>query len=289
MKSNIVIIGSGITGKIAKYIFNRESILLGTSPSLNYGLFYIHKFLDDNLTYDKLKIRTVIDFNGDDIHKQYCLRTRGKELDFDLSIDRIQEETIGWRLNKKVLSYSDIDANAAEIDIENKCIKFEGDVPGNSGVIEYKYIINTIPIPELIKLTHLSSDVIILPVAGTGMTFDAVPIGLKYKKNLAKDSSCDIKVLYLPSDDPLAYRASGNEDFSVYEYSFAYADNLECKDYDKVLRPGKLIHNDDTKIILGLFEKFGIFSIGRYAEWSQLILVHHSYDRLIKLKEKIGG
>jgi len=286
MKNNIVILGGGLSGKIAKYLLRGKNVLIGSQPTFNYGLFYVHRFLNNDLTQDKIRIRTVTDYPGTNAHEEYCMRTRGHNLDLNLSIDRVQENAIGWRLNKKALPYIDLEAKVTEIDVAGKCITFKGDKV--SGKIKYDVLINTIPLPDFIRLLNEGFRSWDMAKFIYDTKFDAIPVGLKYKRFPNKDLACDVKVVYLPSDDPKAYRASGNDEFSVYEYSFAFGDNAENKIYDKVLYPGKLIHSDNTPEILQVLKDNSIYSVGRYAKWDQRVLVHDAYDDVIKIKNELG-
>lgn len=178
--------------------------------------------------------------------------------------------------------------------IEGGKLSFAG--VGAHGV-EYDVCISTIPMPVMLKACGLSSR----------LSFEHLPVFV-YRGMLTVPSTVH-QTLYFPSDNTPIYRATIQNEGVIIESmsSLAPVDissvmrcfGLRQHHYTMDAMPhkqemGKMLPVDDTmrkRHILELTEKFGIYSLGRFAIWKSIRADHLVQDiELIKamIKDSSG-
>lgn len=172
-------------------------------------------------------------------------------------------------------------------DIPVKGQKLNKKVPND--LIEYDICISTIPLPEMLKITGICSDV-------SGFKFSPIHV-----TRMLLDIDSDVhQTIYFPDIRFASYRVTLQKNVMIIEATEEVTDSeidrlfavFGLRDPEVTLRQnytmkyGKLLAIDDDirrMMILELSQRFSIYSFGRYGIWRQL-----RTDHLVQDIEKIA-
>ncbi|RKY33143.1 MAG: hypothetical protein DRP74_00390 [Candidatus Omnitrophota bacterium] len=277
MKNKVAIIGAGLSGRIAKYIFGDKATLYGEiSKSNKMPFFYIHRFLDSKLTDREILVSSrVIAIDKKNQKHNYLIKTRSRvACGLDSSIGNYTNE--GWILNWNRLPNPDVKDRI--IDFVNysdrKCLI------GIKDSYIHEIVIFTIDLINICKLVYSSPHEI-----DYQPDFEYYKIGLKFTPVYSIFENL-IQTFYFPDPDIPYYRVTFYQDYMVQEFSEASV-SFDKFEFDKILYPGKILPSMNSANIIKSLEQSNIYCLGRYACWQPRMMVHDVWREAIKLKEKL--
>jgi hypothetical protein len=303
-----VILGAGITGLLAKF-YIKDSILIGNeiggeNSRVNFplGPRFLKKtketldLLEDlNLPVKEKTVKIGYYYNNrvhDTIPKgliaKYYEKTRGITLDFDdvpestmsngdnvFSALDVNFDLLISTIKSRIFENSSnniIVDNIKKINLEKQNLK------GERNIYEYDVLINTIPLPDFVKISKIK----------TSINFEYLPITYLYVKCM--NDNLDLKFdgysyIYFPEEYTKFYRITKtcNSKF-VFEFPL-------------IIKPNQLRKHINLKYFMFLnvyYSKYGHFKelkkdsislpnnvkmLGRYAEWRHL-RVHDTLKRI---------
>ncbi|MHA1226110.1 MAG: hypothetical protein ACTSPV_05140 [Candidatus Hodarchaeales archaeon] len=274
MRGKIAIVGAGLSGRIAKYIFGNKAILYGeVSKSNKMPFFYIHKFLDSKLTNKKILVNSkIMAIDKENQKHNYLIKTKGKNsCDLESSIGNYIRR--GWVLNWDKLPNPDIE------DWIIDCWNYSHLI-GLKRVYVHDVIIFTINLINICKLVYSSPNEI-----DYEPDFEYYKIGLKFipMQFIFKDL---IQTFYFPDIEIPYYRVTFYQNYMVQEFSEASV-SFDKFEFDKILYPGKILSSANSSAIIEDLKQNNIYCLGRYACWQPRMMVHDVWKEAIKLKEKL--
>ncbi len=289
----MVIIGAGLAGTAAKNFFSNKSVEVFDSRNKDEG--WSHKALmrirDPALgNYLGCKLKKIqaykcIYYDGKiydtyqhNLSNMYSMKVSGSII--NRSIDKL-----GWE--ERYLVEGEIDTegvnfNKKVISIKDNIITFDDGSSNN-----YDEMINTMPLPDIAKVCGIETEETFTKKSRT-IIVKIIPLLIESNVN---------QTVYFPSLSYGLYRATLQENKIIAEILFdesillGYEWSLFSKDLFKVFglcdekfydlnkistyyqSNGKLIpiNNEYRKyLILELTERFGIYSLGRYATWRNI-------------------
>jgi len=242
MKNKVAIIGAGLSGRIAKYIFGDKAILYGKVIDKTDALpfFYVHDFLDFELTSKQIKVNSrviAMDRNKIEQENNYIIKTRGKDI-FSLgrnsSIGNYND--IGWVINWNRLPNPDVEdwiIDFADYS-DHKCLI------GTKGSYTHETIIFTIDLISICKLVYSS-----LYEIDYQPDFEYYRIGLKFMPAYPIFEDL-IQTFYFPDIEIPYYRVTFYQNYMVQEFSEASV-SFDKFEFDKILYPGCYHRRLETK------------------------------------------
>lgn len=268
----ILILGAGLSGRIAKYIFGDSAILLGKLQENIQPFFYVHEFLDKKLTHEKVKIsKSIIGLKRDkknlqELEKAYLAKTGrvgAKKTSF-------REENInGWLLDETVLPKPDVQGWVRSVDLDGKKVWLSEKV-----FQSFDVLINTVPLPKFLELAGLTT-----PKG----RFKHFRIGLKQMPCYKCEK---ILVDFFPKQ-ATHYRSTIWKGKEVLEFSEAsMGKKFGRMEFGQILDPGKILPEFLVGVQLVGLETFNVYCLGRYACWEPRMMVHDVFRRAKELNVK---
>ena len=269
--SKIVILGAGLSGRIAKYIFGDSAILLGELQENIQPFFYVHEFLDEKLTHEKVKISKSIQGlskkNFQELRERYLAKT-GRVGAEDTSFR--EEEIEGWLLDETVLPKLDVQGWVNYIGLDEKKLWLS-----EKDFQSFDALINTIPLPKLLELTGIES---------SKERFKHFLIGLIQVPCYKTE---EILVEFFPRR-AWQYRSTIWKGKEVLEFSEASVGKVfQRMEFGQVLDPGKILPEPSAVEVMRGLETYNVHCLGRYACWESRMMVHDVYRRAKELKGEL--
>lgn len=277
----MIIIGAGLAGAIAKGFFSsyspqvfearkepgslHKAILRFRDPSIGYLL---------GIPLDKIVVAKRIYFRGKFVDENPMLSNMySKKVSQGIYHRSIEADDDVERFVAKK-DFGILTANYGKMLIKvepNKCFFKDGTQ------VDYDVCISTIPLPVMAKAANLD-------VSNTEIKSYTI-----YVARLPIVTKCDVyQTIYFPDSNNFVYRATLEPDVLIIESIGA---EFPIGEIDEVLEVfgldtndvgqpsifaqemGKIVEMDDTirkNLILELTEKFGVYSLGRYATWRNI-------------------
>lgn len=270
-----VIIGGGMIGRIAqRYIPDALILDWNKAPSRNtappqLGANYLWEPVADILCR-RLSVRTTIDgapatFDSIVSYKHRVGKADEVQTRWQAVSRQFQEESWGYVVSEfPPPTRIQYDAHVVSIDVIRSIIYLK-----NGDRIKYTYLVSTIPLPALIKMSRDLIDIY------GKIGFPSSPIFV----HVMRDDTAlaqDIHVDYRTSGD--CYRSTRHADGARHDEYLGPVPNLPTK---KIV-PGRIYDVPESPHLLKEMQQaFNIHCFGRYARWESDELTHMS-DALIR-------
>lgn len=294
-----MIVGAGLSGMIAAFVFPNECVLEERSESYvdHQAVLRFRSSVVSDLTgipFRKVTVRKGIWSNGGwegpsiSLCNLYAMKTIGQLIDRSI-----------WDVSaaERYVAPPDLHARMAEQLGKRINWNMKADIEG--AVARHATVISTIPLPSLLTALHQKS----IP------EFRRAPIRT-VRVQLPRGTDV-FQTVYFPSPFHSLYRASITGDLLICEFASDYygtnelpgqikdaaaecaaafaipslKEDLEAASYDAHQQQyGKIAPIDEDvrrALILNLTQKWGIYSIGRFATWRNLLLDDVVHDAAV--------
>jgi hypothetical protein len=262
----------------------------------NAAAFYVHKYLHPSITSQPINVAWMIDdWNPDlDMEAHYSKKVYDEEIE---GVSIAEKMVKGYKLNVPSLIKTardvEYDTPAMKIHIDAKSGYKRVETP--EGVINAKYIINTLPLPVLLDLIQTDvgdgGDIIQdMNPAFFDKCFKSKPIYVKVEDNkylpLGKNNM--VIVYNYRWEDPY-YRTTFSQGMMTREFMSqpSFGKQLQA------IRPGKILPVDakllNREKLLMTMGEYGFYAMGRYANWERRYKLDDAWLRMSMLKGTFNG
>lgn len=285
---NIVILGGGITGQLAKLVFGDEAevfdSVLGPRPlTRSFGANYLYERVGEDLGLKHREFRVSTTIDGTEATIDSIARYKrkvGKE--YELIMCSPSELNQQFRPHTTGYDFVDFPTvpvhynwRMESIDIDKRVITFVG-----GSTAPYQYLFSTIPLPFLLKA--LTSPKVI-PEGVLNLPMKYSPIYVCREPNPTA-SSPNIAVNYVSLAMYPYYRWCDRDGFRHYESIVPLTDVKVDTIYPGKIHDPSIYHR---KQVMQYLRTFHIHCFGRFASWRSNELVHHTYHQLHATREWI--
>lgn len=282
MKKNFIL-GAGITGIMAKKLFDDAIVLESNSEGSNtykMGANYLWEPVPLFQT-KKVKVRTTVD--GKKPNEASIMRYKnkiGKGLeDRGLWGEQFQPEMKGYVIEETPKIKVVYGVRIIKIDLKGKVLYLKINKYGTRPV-KFDNIISSIPFPIMIEICELETKEMI------SKWFKYSPIFVQ-KRELDASKRCNhlVDVNYITSRGIKSYCST-----KYYERKEEHIESLsDLIPYATTkIFLGKIWGSRMTKLLTDTLNNRGIYCFGRYASWNPDELIHNTYHKLKAFREDEG-
>lgn len=270
-----MILGGGITGRLAGYLWPSASILERNSEEKSnqltrmWGTNYLWEPLPG---FDCPPFKVTTEIDGQIATKDAILRYKekiGKASESQESWGlQFQHVTTGYEFNHVPRGQLVPSFAVDRIDLSNQRVH------AGDRMVEYSMLISTVPMSTLVSLVgFLKSDLI-------DRHLHHQPIYISLHKQLPEEEpSRDMYVNYLTDESTPVYR------YCIRD-GLQHAEQLAKTDRTTiVVNPGKIYYSTIAQSFLRVLRKRNVFCFGRFATWNSNELVHETYKKLRDFRE----
>lgn len=303
MSQNIVILGGGVIGRVAKLLFP-EATVLDAAPrepsrsSFSMGVKYLHRDIPE-LDCRRVPVYTFID---EDIATEASAAAYKAKIGKDSDVgqpdwfDQFEHETIGWAFHTPLLDIK-FGNRVKHIDWKEQHVVCDRVVkPYKDAVFPYDVLISTIPLPILAGAAKMppfdekngkdkvEHDPVFRCRPIWVQEMDTREHGLAHLDQWPNDGS--IRVYYHSDPNDPIYRSC------LMGYR-AQAESLSAPEENdphiKVFKIGfgKIWQSDFERACVRDLEEKNIHCFGRFGAWNPDELTHNSYQRLKVLRDSL--
>ena len=274
----ILIIGAGLSGRIAKYIFGDNALLCGKLDFPNpINCLYSNSWLDDEITNKSIVIsKEVLPLGTGKLPfmQEYLRKTIGDFMpEDDIPTSFGAARKTAFIINENLLPMPDFPI--LPVSISDKSVTMKG-----GQVINFDVLISTIPIHELLELFSNVPDF--------DYRLESYRVGLRVASS---DLNSDMmQILYCCDDSRPYYKIIDYNNKIVYKYSEATEpDKFDERDYDIVLKDGRILWNEEQPLIAGWLQSKNIYCLGRTAQWNPRVRIEDVWHRASRLRNDLVG
>lgn len=280
MRFETLIIGGGVSGIMAQYVFPDSMILDAKSVenandmTASYGANYLWEPIE---CFESKEVLVMTSVDGRPPEFQSIKRYKNK-------IGKGHENAEDWNEQFRMLQKGHIivkpnfeikalySSSVTHVDLDRRLVEVR--TGRERRRIYYDTLISTIPMDILVSLSRLNYR---FPV---DTVFKCNPIYVRRTKT--RDLTYVFRVDYISDPTNPVYRSSRYLD-TVQEESL-----IPFVGGSNVLRPGKIYDSNATELIREHFYSNGVVCVGRYGKWVSDELIHQTFHTLKALKEVIG-
>lgn len=283
----VVILGGGMVGQLAKFLFPDAKVLdWRIQPAKRGSPFATIKLLGamylweplEGLPCESFTVLTTMDGEIATEASVAAYKNKiGKPGDLEHWRRQFNPCMTGWRLtgipdseNVKILYNSYVE----KIDVNRHTLTTR-----TGYVYPYDILISTIPLPSLMQMVGMEST---LPFDHADISVREAPTPLDVPWARAADNA--LRINYLSNALVPVYRTTDWAGNRHYEWLRTHPHSREMGFPTKVISPGKIFPHPDVGRIVTDLGYCGIYPFGRFATWSPDELLHLTYKNLFTFR-----
>lgn len=278
-RKRILILGGGISGRLAQVVFPEATILEAGKKGKNltrmWGTNYLWKPLPiDWMEFRKFKVITTVDKNVPTPESIAAYKRKiGKPEDigdWGLQFEHISNgyDIATWPVEPQILW----DHTVKHINLRERFVICEHDE--FTVKIQFQNLISTIPLDILVRMSGLE------PV---GFHHSCNPITVEVMK-VAGGPTTPVMLVDYNSDLGVHYYRETLRDGTIHRESLVPVPQSRNS---ITLYPGKIRTNHQIELMRQVVEQQGVILAGRYAAWRPNELVHETFDKLSEWRGRL--